>query len=378
MKKKITAIITVIALMLSMALPAMAGDTNGQEPVYTVAGDFLSASWEPSQNPMTKITGNEEGYDYYFEVPELSAGEYQFKITDGTWVNSWGNGSENYKFTLSQACPVTILFNSETKDIKVEAEYLYRFELKSLTVVGNGSENWLNGKSYDPSATENDMTETAPGVYEITLENVAASDGYQYKIAANHNWNVNWGKDGVYNGDENIPLIVEKDGSTVVIKIDINNFNFDDKTGTVEITHKVTHPDDESETTTIAPETTTVATETTTVAQETTTKKIITTTKTVKVPIVKVNSAKKKKSAKTAKISLKKLKKVSGYQIQISRTKKFKTKNVITKYSKKASFTVKKLQAKKKYYVRARAYVSVGKKKIFGNWSATKQVKFTK
>lgn len=378
MKKKITAIITVIALMLSMALPAMAGDTNGQEPVYTVAGDFLSASWDPSQNPMTKITGNEEGYDYYFEVPELSAGEYNFKITDGTWVNSWGNGSDNYKFTLSQACPVTIFFNSETKDIKVEAEYLYRFELKSLTVVGNGSENWLNGKSYDPSATENDMTETTPGVYEIALENVAASDGYQYKITANHDWNVNWGKDGVFNSDENIPLIVEKDGSTVVIQIDINNFNFDDNTGTVDITHKVTHPDDESETTTIAPETTTVAPETTTVAQETTTKKIITTTKTVKVPIAKVNSAKKKKSAKIAKISLKKLKKVSGYQIQISRTKKFKTKNVITKYSKKASFTVKKLQAKKKYYVRARAYVSVGKKKIFGNWSATKQVKFTK
>ena len=378
MSKKLTAIITAVTLLFTMVLPTVTVDGDDTGIFYSVAGDFLEPVWDPASNQMTKITGNEEGYDYSLVINDVSAGEHSFKVTDGTWDNSWGKDGKNYTFILSNACDATVYFNSNTKEIKVEAEYLDIFVLNSLTVVGNGSGNWLSGVIYDPSATVNDMTEMVPGVYEIIYENVAASDDYQYKIAANHSWAINWAKDGLLNGNDNIPLVVEKDGSTVVIKIDINNFDFDNKTGTVEITHKVTHPDDEPETTTAAPEATTIVLETTTVAPETTAKKITTTTKTVKVPTAKVNSAKKKKSATSVKISLKKLKKVSGYQVQLSRTKKFNKKKVITKYNSKATFTVKKLQAKKKYYVRARAYVTVGKKKVYGNWSTPKQVKFTK
>ena len=110
----------------------------------------------------------------------------------------------------------------------------------------------------------------------------------------------------------------------------------------------------------------------TTKSQKTT--KAQTTTK--KVGSTKVKSATKKKSSSKAKISLKKVKNVSGYQIQISATKTFK-KVMVKKNVKKYSFTIssKKIKGKKKLYVRARAYKTVNKKKNYGSWTKAKKMK---
>ena len=42
---------------------------------------------------------------------------------------------------------------------------------------------------------------------------------------------------------------------------------------------------------------------------------------------------------------------------------------------KKVTFTLKKLKAKKKYYIKARAYKVVDKKTYYGKWSARKIIK---
>lgn len=110
-----------------------------------------------------------------------------------------------------------------------------------------------------------------------------------------------------------------------------------------------------------------------------TTKKPIVTTKApaVKAPakakLGKVTNIKGRK----IKVSLKKVKKAAGYQIQYSLNKKFKkgTKKVSVK---KLTYTTKKLKKKKTYYVRARAYVQNGKKKVYGSWSNVKKVKIKK
>ena len=71
--------------------------------------------------------------------------------------------------------------------------------------------------------------------------------------------------------------------------------------------------------------------------------------------------------------------KVSGYQIQYSAKKSFtgaKTKTV--KGTSKTSLTIRKLAAKKTYYVRVRAYKTTGGKKYYGAWSAAKKVKTAK
>ena len=134
------------------------------------------------------------------------------------------------------------------------------------------------------------------------------------------------------------------------------------------------------ETVTESPETITKEQPTTKLQQTTkpkATTKAQTTTK--KVGSTKVKSATKKKSSSKAKISLKKVSDVSGYQIQISATKRFK-KVLVKKNVKKYTSTIssKKIKGKKKLYVRARAYKTVNKKKSYGSWTKVKKMKIKK
>lgn len=68
---------------------------------------------------------------------------------------------------------------------------------------------------------------------------------------------------------------------------------------------------------------------------------------------------------------------ITGYQIQVATDKKFtKNKKTVTvKGHKKTSKTIKKLKAKKKYYVHVRTYKKVGTVKYYSSWSKTKSVK---
>ena len=143
-----------------------------------------------------------------------------------------------------------------------------------------------------------------------------------------------------------------------------------------------TKDETESEASTQAPTTKPVITEPVTIKPTTVapTTKSATTTAAEKVKVGKtaIKKAIKQKKAKKAKISLKKVKKVSGYQVQISTSAKFVKKLTITKNIKKTSCTIKALKAKKVYYVRARAYIVKGKKKYYGTWTVKKKVKFIK
>ena len=92
--------------------------------------------------------------------------------------------------------------------------------------------------------------------------------------------------------------------------------------------------------------------------------------------ISKISAGKKKLTVKWKKQK----NQISGYQIQYSTNKNFKSgKKTITLSKKKTSRTLSKLKAKKKYYVRVRTYknVKVNKKreKIYSGWSKVKSVK---
>ena len=135
-----------------------------------------------------------------------------------------------------------------------------------------------------------------------------------------------------------------------------------------------------AETTTPATaETTTVATAetTTTAAAETTTSVAAETTTTAKVTKTQKPTAQKVsvgntrirkivKNKKSAKVIYKKIAKVSGYQLQLSRSSKFK--KAVTKTTKKISYKFKKLKANKKYYVRVRGYVKTSNGTAYGKW----------
>ena len=122
-------------------------------------------------------------------------------------------------------------------------------------------------------------------------------------------------------------------------------------------------------TTTAAAETTTTTAKTTTVAPTpTTTAKVIKTQKPTaqKVSVGNTRITKIVKTKKSAKVIYKKIAKVSGYQLQLSRSSKFK--KAVTKTTKKVSYKFKKLKANKKYYVRVRGYVKTSNGTAYGKW----------
>jgi len=69
----------------------------------------------------------------------------------------------------------------------------------------------------------------------------------------------------------------------------------------------------------------------------------------------------------------------TGYQIQYSTSKTFKSgnKTVTVSSAKTTSKTVKKLKSKKTYYIRIRTYKTVNGIKCYSGWSAKKSVKTT-
>ena len=67
---------------------------------------------------------------------------------------------------------------------------------------------------------------------------------------------------------------------------------------------------------------------------------------------------------------------ISGYQIQYGVKKNFKkARKVSVKGAKKSKRVIKKLKSKKKYYVRIRTYLKIGKTTYYSPWSKKKAVK---
>lgn len=138
---------------------------------------------------------------------------------------------------------------------------------------------------------------------------------------------------------------------------------------TTTATAETTTPAVAETTTVAAAETTTTTAKTTTVAPTpTTTAKVTTTQKPTaqKVSVGNTRITKIVKTKKSAKVIYKKIAKVSGYQLQLSRSSKFK--KAVTKTTKKVSYKFKKLKANKKYYVRVRGYVKTSNGTTYGKW----------
>ena len=195
-----------------------------EEPVftgYTVAGSggLCGAEWDPAQNTMTETS------DGIWEITftGIAAGTYEFKVTDGTWSNSWGEGSGNVSVTLAEQGDVTVIFNAETEEITVkingEAVEDEDGDTSEVTYTVAGEEG-LCGVSWDPA--QNAMTETADGIWEITFEGVAAGT-YKFKVT-DGTWNNSWG-DGEYDKVITVPVdgdvIVTFNAETKEISVDL-------------------------------------------------------------------------------------------------------------------------------------------------------------
>ena len=208
---------------------------------YYVAGvaALCGSEWNCADEANLMTWNGETGL-FEMVYTDVPVGTYQFKITDGTWDNTWGKDGQNYTFEVTAPCDVTITFNHSSKAVKAEGDSVAAvttLEISSITAVGAGKGNFLNGKSWDVAAAVNHMTASG-SIYTITYENVAAGT-YEVKFAANDSWNDNWGSNGsaypggkteaVYNG-QNIKFTV-KEASDITLKLDLTGFKYSTKTG---------------------------------------------------------------------------------------------------------------------------------------------------
>ena len=199
--KKLLSLLLVAALLVGY-LPAGA---FAAEPAYYVAGtaELCGGAWQ-CDNADNKMELNSDGL-YEKAYADVPAGKHEFKVTDGTWNNSWGKGGANYAFETTEVQDVAITFNADTKEIKVylDGEALEEPVGEALYTVA-GTEG-LCGSGWNPGDTNNKMTLNADGLYEKYFVNVPAGR-HEFKVT-DGTWSNSWGKDG---GPDNFAFVTEK------------------------------------------------------------------------------------------------------------------------------------------------------------------------
>ena len=190
-------------------------DGEGEEPVipeptYIIAGSgMFGTEWDPS-NTANKMTLNADGL-YEKVYTNVAAGTYEFKVTDGTWVNCWPNG--NYALTVAEESNVTILFNAETKAIEVKQEPVAAKLSTDYYLVGylNNADYSGNNYHFDESgkltvkfnATSYVMIKNAAGKTYYFKTYCTAATGTLYGSGANEKMNVPGGLDLTFTLAEN-------------------------------------------------------------------------------------------------------------------------------------------------------------------------------
>ena len=233
---------------------APAADTT-----YVVAGteNLTGYEWQgsPALAPENVMTADGSVFTKTFSA--VPAGKnYQLKVVANTgdeqkWIGLDGTDN-NVTFDVETACDVTVTFDPATNKITVTGDgvkMVTDLKVNTITVVGNGEDNWLNGVAWGVDAEVNHMTPVADKVYQIKYENIeSADDAYQFKFAVNDTWAANWGLpeqsaapigeefDLTFNGENMLLNTVsagfEEDSLVdVTITLDITNFDYSTRTG---------------------------------------------------------------------------------------------------------------------------------------------------
>ena len=175
--KKFLTLLTALIVMGSMSIV---------QADYYVAGTMNSWNASSSDWKMSYVSGTL----YSKTATSMAAGDYQFKITQGSWSNNWGagvkdntqsnvtlGGTDNVTFTLSSNADVTFYFDAGgTKKIYVTAVALST-PVSNPVVILRGSFN-----SWGESDVFTDNGETATFVKNLS------SGSHEFKITVGGAW----------------------------------------------------------------------------------------------------------------------------------------------------------------------------------------------
>ena len=168
---------------------------------YYIAGseNLTGFDWKENGLQLTK-----DGDLYKHTFSELNAGEYEFKITDGTWTNPWGysnlgaayeevsegtdgegNPNGNIKFVTEEAKNITVIFDATAGKITIDGLTEKAPVEKHYYLIGTFNEWTLADANYELALVD--------GLYkkEVTL----AKDA-EFKVNQG-DWDASWGKDNL-------------------------------------------------------------------------------------------------------------------------------------------------------------------------------------
>lgn len=353
--------VTVVQLVTSIRLNKNSAEMSAGDVLTLTANVYPSDAidkrycWSSSDPSVASV--NEKG-----EVTALAKGEAQitataldgsevfgsckitvtskmFTASDVTQLQSphpyENNCSDSWQYTLNGASKLNVRFNEET-EMEDGFDYIRLYD-KNNTLVGTYTGKELAGKTVSVTGDtiriklDTDKAGTAWG-FAVDSVTKAEDSGTAEEDPGTGEENPDTGEEKPGTGEENPGIGEEKPGTET---------STENKWDTEE------------------PSDNTVA----------------------KPSVSKVKSFKAKAGNKKLTLSWKKLSGAAGYQIQVSAKKNFKGAKTITVSKSKKKYIKKGLKAKKKYYIRIRAYKTYkdanGKtQKAYGKWAAiTKKTK---
>lgn len=171
---------------------------------------------------------------------------------------------ESYYYDVNTGGDIDITFDPLTHKINIIGYGVLNranFHVENVVAAGNGSGSFLGGANWTETYSNNRMTETSPGVWEITYNDITANDNYKVKFALNTDpystnpWQFNLGSinGASYNSDEeqavarnggDICFKVAESHSKVSFKLDLRDFSFRNRnTQRAKLTITVTPPE---------------------------------------------------------------------------------------------------------------------------------------
>jgi len=154
-------------LTSSVELWAQGENVSTERPVsnstYIIAGSgaMFGGNWNPA-NTANKMTFNTDSGLFKKTYTAVPAGSYAFKVTDGTWDNSWGGtGADgNYEFTLSKTADVTITFSEDNKYITCTYDY---YSAVNFNMNGHGAD--IEAQTVTPGGKATKPADPSAGGY---------------------------------------------------------------------------------------------------------------------------------------------------------------------------------------------------------------------
>jgi len=207
---------------------------QSESKVVVLVGSLQAAAgcegdWDPA---CTVTAFTDAGGGIYNITVALPAGEYEYKVAlNGGWDENYGLNGEangaNIPLVLAEDTEVTFSYNDETHAIADSVNSPDALEIGMgasdiVVLVGSLQDEGGCPGEWDPACTTTQLAFLGEGLYEATFT-LPAGD-YEYKVALNGGWDVNFGAACEANGG-NIALSLAEETAVT--------FTFDQNLGLV-------------------------------------------------------------------------------------------------------------------------------------------------